>query len=66
MFDQQKFRSVMISAGFPTQRAFGEAVGRHESDVSRVIHGKKVLSLEERRRWTAFLGVDVEELMTAR
>lgn len=47
---------------FGTQSDFAMAIKGHESDVSRVIRGRRTLNEEERQRWANLLGAESQEL----
>ncbi len=58
-----KFRAAINRAGIPTQREFASLIGKHEAKISRVLRRERRLSPRERERWTAVLGVDVDEIL---
>lgn len=47
---------------FNCQADFAMHLRVHESDVSRVVRGRRSLPLEEKKRWAAALGRPVDEL----
>ena len=47
---------------FGTQSDFALALKGHESDVSRVVRGRRTLVAEERQRWADLLGADCTEI----
>jgi ribosome-binding protein aMBF1 (putative translation factor) len=53
---------IKIWERFKTQADFAQAIREHESDVSRVVHGRRVLPPEKQRVWAEALGCDVTEL----
>lgn len=55
-----------IVARYGSQRRFAEeALGRHESHVSRVVNGRENLPLEDQKRWASLLGRERKELFGA-
>ena len=53
---------IEILKNYHTQANFSVAVGERESDVSRVIHGRRHLPEEKQRKWANALGVQPEEI----
>lgn len=53
-----KILKARIIQLFGSQFEFARAVGEHEATVSRVIRGRRDLSLEERMRWAIALDCD--------
>ena len=51
---------------FRTQGDFAAKVGRTQSAVSEVIHGRKQLSLVEKKRWAKELSCKHEKLFPVR
>lgn len=51
-----------IAEMYRTQSDFALALRSHESDVSRVIRGRRTLTKAERQRWADLLGADCKEL----
>ena len=47
---------IRILEAFKSQWLFASRVGAHESDVSRVIHGRRKLSPGSKRLWADALG----------
>ena len=54
-----KFR---IYEKFKTQWRFAQAVQMHESDVSRVIAGRKIIPEDTKTNWAKILGCKVGEI----
>ena len=51
-----KILKAKIVERFGTQADFSEAIKMHESDVSRIVRGRKILTLETQRKWASALG----------
>ena len=47
---------------FGTQADFAEAIDDHESNISRVIRGRKVLSKKEQEHWASILKCTPNEI----
>ena len=47
---------------FGNQFEFSKVVNMHESDISRVIHGRRAIDEETRKFWARVLDADVNEL----
>jgi transcriptional regulator with XRE-family HTH domain len=47
---------------FGTQKAFSRVLGRWDTVVSNVLHGRRPLSAAERERWAALLEVSPDLL----
>ena len=47
---------------FGTQSDFSSAIGQDETLVSRVIRGRRQLSIEEQRKWARVLKTKVVEI----
>jgi plasmid maintenance system antidote protein VapI len=47
---------------FGTQYDFSSALDVHESHVSRVVQGRRILTEAERQEWAGLLGTDSTEL----
>ena len=59
--ENRKLKAAII-ASYGTQADFSEALGTDESNVSRIIRGRKKLSRDEARRWAELLGCDPDLL----
>jgi plasmid maintenance system antidote protein VapI len=55
---------AILKSKFKNQYEFAQAVGFHESDISRVIFGRRELSPEQKQQWADTLGVKLEEIFT--
>lgn len=51
---------------YGSQADFARVLRVHESDVSRVVRGRRSLSLDERKRWAAALDRPVDDLFKVR
>ena len=47
---------------FGTQFEFSKAVDEHESNISRVIRGRRELAEEDKKIWADVLGSDLTDL----
>ena len=45
-----------------SQFGFAQAIGEHETVVSKVIHGRRKLTTEKRKVWAKALGVKESDL----
>ena len=57
MIDRKKVRRA-IYGEFDSQSDFAQALGIHESAVSQVLHGRRVLSPEDQFKWVEVLKCD--------
>jgi plasmid maintenance system antidote protein VapI len=55
---------IEILRKFQTQGDFAMAVGCHESTVSRVLRGRKLLTSQDHKRWADVLGCNPTLLLT--
>lgn len=53
---------LRIIERFGTQADFAQAVGAHESLVSRIICGRRVLNEKDQKKWASILKCKPEEL----
>ena len=53
---------VRVLKKFRTQWEFSQAVGMHESDVSRVIAGRRELKPDVQVKWAKVLGCKTKEI----
>lgn len=51
---------------FGSQADFARVLRVHESDVSRVVRGRRSLPLEEKKRWAMVLDRPVDDLFKVR
>lgn len=47
---------------FGTQFEFSKAINEHESNISRVIRGRRELNEEDKKAWAKILEMDINEL----
>jgi DNA-binding transcriptional regulator YdaS (Cro superfamily) len=57
MIDRKKVRRA-IYGEFDSQSDFAQALGIHESAVSQVLRGRRVLSPEDQSKWVKVLSCD--------
>ena len=57
----KKLKAKIIEV-FGSQGDFAHRIRAHESDVSRIVRGRKSLSEKEKKRWASVLGCNPEEL----
>jgi len=57
-----RFLKAKIVERFGTQADFGQAIGEDETLISRVVRGRRQLSLERKVKWADALGCKVKEL----
>lgn len=53
---------LVILKKFDSQSDFAAAIGEHESAVSQVIRGRRVLSDDRKEKWAEALGIRKEDL----
>jgi plasmid maintenance system antidote protein VapI len=58
----RNLKVLIIQAGFDFNADFAEAVGMHESLVSRVLNGRRKLTTEQAVTWIETLKCEPEEL----
>ena len=54
---------LKIIEKYNTIAEFSHHIRQHQSDVSRVLHGKKVLKRDKLRQWSEALCIDVSKLL---
>lgn len=59
-----KLKTTIHERGFHTQADFARFLGIHESDLSRVIRGRKSLTQDEQLKWAEVLHATPEEIFT--
>ena len=47
---------------FGTQADFGQAIGEDDSYVSRIVRGRRVLSMEKKKKWSEALHCKPEDI----
>jgi hypothetical protein len=53
---------MRILKKFRTQWEFAQSVVMHESDISRVISGRRKLSQDAKKKWSEVLGCRIKEI----
>jgi hypothetical protein len=53
---------MLIIEKFGSQANFSMIVNEDESAISRVIWGRRLLNIEQQKKWAKFLGCKPEEL----
>lgn len=53
---------LRVLARFGSQADFAQYIGQSESSISRVLRGRRELSLAERKTWAGALGYPASEL----
>ena len=59
----RKIKAAMILRD-GSQFGFAQRMGIHESDVSKVLHGRKKISQKEQERWASALGLSKKEIFS--
>jgi len=53
---------MKIYEKFPSQADFAQAMNVHESTVSQVVRGRRILQESEQRRWAAILDCEPNDV----
>ena len=53
---------LRIISNYDSQADFSKAIGRAQSLVSRVVRGRKTLTMDEKRRWAVLLHCKSEDI----